>query len=435
MAHLALRIGILGLSTLIAVVFLGACHRAPSAQVAPSPPMSNLSSQVKDYLYADDLRAEALLSGLSEHAVDELEVAVRRALVDPPTAVAPTGMLPNQPIRVGKDEFSYALYVPVSYTAARAYPLIICLHGAGFSGDAYLDRWQPRLKEEYILVCPSIPDGAWWTREAETLVLAVLAEISRIYRIDPDRVVLTGMSNGGIGTFLIGTNHADRFAAFVPMASAYPHALYPLLDNARSVPFYIIHGSRDQVMPIRFSRALAAYLESHDFQVVFREHDKEHPMAGGHFFPREELPDLVAWLATQHRGPVPRHIVAVRDRDHTDRSYWVRIDETTPDVASFWTSEYDAEESRRLENGAWARLEASIENNLIQVQSERVVRYTLFFDRALVKLDQPIRVVTNGTTSFEGRVEPNARLLLEDARARFDPERLMVAAVTVAVKL
>jgi len=402
--------------------------------VAPSPRPDDLAGLVKTYVYGDDRGAEDLLSQLSQRPAAELESTLRLVLAEPPKSDAPTGLLPNQPIHVGEDDFNYALYVPASYNVARAYPLIICLHGAGFSGDAYLERWQPRLKEEYILACPTLEDGAWWTREAEALVLAVLAQISRTYHVDLDRVFLTGMSNGGIGTFLIGTNHADRFAALVPMASAFPHALYPLLENAEPVPFYIIHGSRDQVMPIRFSRDLAAYLKHQGFQVVFREHDKEHPVAGGHFFPRDELPTLVEWLATQRRGPLPTQIAAVRDRDHTDRVYWIRVDEPTPDVASFWTSEHDPEESRRLQDGAWARLQAVIEGNTISVTCKRIARYTVFVEDALLDLTRPIRVVTNGRVSFEGRVEPDSRLLLQDARARLDPHHLVVAAVTITLE-
>ena len=209
---------------------------------------------VRQYLRADDQDAERLLPKLTGRRVTEIEAALHQVLDEPPSRSGPTGMLPDQSIRVGDADYRYALYVPPSYTPAKIYPLIICLHGAGFGGDAYLDRWQPRLQEAYILACPTIEDGAWWTKEAEALVLAVLDEVSRAYRIEPDRVFLSGMSNGGTGTFLIGLNHADRFAALIPMASAFPRALYPLLENARFTRFYIIHGSRDQVVPVRYSR-------------------------------------------------------------------------------------------------------------------------------------------------------------------------------------
>jgi poly(3-hydroxybutyrate) depolymerase len=57
--------------------------------------------------------------------------------------------------------------------------------------------------------------AAWWTPKAQELVLAVQREVMRNYHVDPDRVFLSGMSNGGIGTYLIGLNHADQFAALI----------------------------------------------------------------------------------------------------------------------------------------------------------------------------------------------------------------------------
>lgn len=389
-------------------------------------------AEVRGYLAADETDAARLLPTVATHPVPEIEAALRAVLAAPPSGRPPVGKLPGRRIQVGKQSFHYALYVPESYTTQHVYPLVICLHGAGFGGETYLDRWQPRLQEGFLLACPTIRDGAWWTREAEDLVMAVITDVSRSYWVDPDRVFLTGMSNGGTGTFLIGLNHADRFAALVPMASALPRALYPLLENARAARFYIIHGARDEVMPVRYSRELVSYLQENGFQVVYREHEKEHPMAGGHFFPKEELPDLVQWLSVRHRLPVPRALTVVRDRDHTGQLYWVRIDESRSAV-SFWASERDREESRRLQEGEWARVEARVEGNTIAVRTDRVARYTLLLNQELVDLNRPVVVLTNGAISFDGRVKADAEVLLRAARSARDPDRLVLAEVSVTV--
>ena len=63
---------------------------------------------------------------------------------------------------------------------------------------------------------------------------------------------------------------------------------------------------------------------------IYREHEREHPMAGGHFFPREELPDLVAWFNAQHRNPLPAALTVVREASHFQPFGWVRIDTTDP---------------------------------------------------------------------------------------------------------
>jgi dienelactone hydrolase len=412
----------------MSVLLLAGCQ-FPRQWAVPSP---DALAAARAYLAANDADAERMVPTLATRPVDDLENALHQAIIAPERGDAPVGKQPGRRFQVGNRTFHFALYVPESYRADHAYPLMICLHGAGFGGETYLDRWQPRLKEGFILACPTIKDAAWWTKNAEDLVMAVMAEVSRVYWIDPDRVMLTGMSNGGTGVFVIGLNHADRFAALVPMASALPRGLYPLLENARHSRFYVIHGARDEVMPVKYSRDLVSYLQKNGFQVVYREHEKEHPMAGGHFFPQEELPDLVQWLSVRSRLPVPKKLTVVRDRDHTGRLYWMRIDESRG-AASFWTSEFDKDESRRLQEGAWARVDAEIKRNTIVVRTERVSRFTLLLGRDQVDFSRPVTVVTNGTVSFQGRVTPDAAVLLREARRTPDPERFVLAEVPITV--
>jgi predicted esterase len=420
--------------TVLGLFILIVLHSCRSVQIFPEAGTSpELIKQVQNYLYGDDQEADRLLSTLSDRPIEELESALRRVLDGPFQKSVPTGKLISQPIHVGTEKMGYGLYVPATYEPSRRYPLIICLHGAGFDGDTYLDRWQPRLGEDYILACPTLGEGDWWTREGEALVLAVLSEVSREYHIDLDRVFLTGMSNGGIGTFLIGLNHPDRFAALIPMAGVLPHTLFPLLNNAKNTPFYVIHGAKDQVMPARYSRDVAAYLKEKGYQVTYREHEHVHPVAGGHFFPKEELPDLLNWLKAQNRRPIPKELMVVRDQDHPGRAYWVRIDEIDPEVGSFWASEHDRSEEERLQQGEYARILVGVSRNTFTVTSDRVVRYSLLLSSELVDFDQPVRVMTNGQTSFEGQVKPNARILLEEMRRRPDLQQPVLAAVEIRV--
>src|SRR6185295_13996736 len=168
----------------------------------------------------------------------------------------PVGMQPGQAVRVRERTYRYGLYVPTSYRPTKDYALVICLHGAGFTGDSYLERWKSRLGDNYVLACPTLIQGTWWTRTAEELVLATIREVVSRYRIDLDRVFLTGMSNGGIGAYIIGSHHAAELAGLAPMASGLDSVLLPFLENLRHTPVYIIHGSQDQVMPVEMSRSI-----------------------------------------------------------------------------------------------------------------------------------------------------------------------------------
>jgi len=425
---------------LAALAATGCAVVVPTPHPSPAPHSSaidaRLVARVAEYLHANDHEAGQLLPSLVSRPPAELESALDQALSGPSLwedDTPKTGLLPNLPIRVNGTTRRFGLYVPPSYQPAHRYPLIICLHGAGFNGDRYLERWSPRLGERYLLACPSIADGAWWTRDGELLVMAVLDEVARRYHVDRDRVFLTGMSNGGLGTYLIGLNHTDQFAALIPMAGAFPRALYPLFDNAKRTPFYLIHGAHDQVIPVSFSRNIAAYLKQEGIPVVYREHDQIHPMAGGHFFPKDELPALMDWLDAQHRPSPAPALTVVRDRNHAGRAGWVRLDRIDPSVGSFWASEYDAEEGRRLERGDFARLTVVREGNSLSVTEQGVHRYSLLFSPGAVDFGRPVIIVTNGQTSFQGVITPQSRTLLEEARRRPDPAQWVLATVEINV--
>jgi pimeloyl-ACP methyl ester carboxylesterase len=425
---------------LAALAVAGCAVVVPTPRPSPAPHASpidaRLVARVAEYLRANDHEAGQLLASLVNRPPADLESALDQVLSGPSLwedGTPNTGLLPNLPIQVDGATRRFGLYVPPSYQPARRYPLVICLHGAGFNGDSYLERWSPRLGERYLLACPSIADGAWWTRDGELLVMAVLDEVTRRYHVDRDRVFLTGMSNGGLGTYLIGLNHTDQFAALIPMAGAFPRALYPLFDNAKRTPFYLIHGAHDQVIPVSFSRNIAAYLKQEGIPVVYREHEQIHPMAGGHFFPKDELPALMDWLDAQHRPSPAPALTVVHDRDHTGRAGWVRLDRIDPSVGSFWASEYDSEEGRRLERGAFARLTVVREGNSLSVTEQGVRRYSLLFSPGAVDFGRPVTIVTNGQTSFEGVITPQSRTLLEEARRRPDPAQLVLATVEINV--
>ena len=216
-----------------------------SAIVQPQAAGQSLAGFVREYLVVEDQEvATSLLQEILAHPGASLE-RVSAVLQEGRTyQAAPVGMLPSQPVRVRDKTFSYGLFVPPAYDPDVALPLVVCLHGAGFTGDSYLERWATRLGEWSILACPTTMAGTWWTRPSEELVLATIEAVRAHYRIDPDRIYLTGMSNGGIGAWIIGMHHAPRFAAVSPMASGIDDVLFPFLENLRHTSLYVIHGGR-----------------------------------------------------------------------------------------------------------------------------------------------------------------------------------------------
>jgi hypothetical protein len=292
---------------LVMVLAAFVSHEADAADV---PPSADLKTQVFRYLDSTDTdeAARTLQAILSDPYVT-IDQTIRIIQTERDYAPQPTGTIPDERIDVRGRAYHLALSIPSTYQPTEHYGLVVCLHGAGFTGEAYLERWQVRLGKDYVLACPTVPTGAWFTRGAEELVLATIHSVQRRYHIDPDRIFLTGMSNGGIGTWVIGMHDAPLFAGLAPMASGLDKVLMPFLANLRSIPIYIIHGSKDEVMPVELSRSITKELTRLGYPYVYREHDREHPMAGGHFFPREELPELVTWF----NAPTAQSLADYRD--------------------------------------------------------------------------------------------------------------------------
>ena len=399
----------------------------------PQPAIQSLTSDVLSYLdEADSMKAEALLQQVLANPEATIDQASRAIQTGRTYQAQPVGTMAEEQIVVRERAYQYALSVPLTYRPDKGYALVVCLHGAGFSGDAYLERWQSRLGDDYILVCPTYPSGAWFTRQAENLVLAVIEQVQAQYHVDPDRVFLTGMSNGGIGTWLIGMHHAQRFAGLAPMASGLDSVLMPFLANLRTTPVYIIHGAKDQVMPVELSRTISRELAAIGYPHIYREHEREHPMAGGHFFPREELPDLVTWFNAQHRNPLPASLTVVREASHFQSFGWVRIDATDP-IAAF-ADDLVSKRDELTKKKRYARLDASVTApNRIEVETGLVQRYTLFLNDQLVDVSKPVTVVTNKQISFEGLVSPSVEILLRQTRARKDPRQLFTVQLAIQV--
>ena len=401
----------------------------PSVESAPI----SLSSLVFGYLNSNDAEeAEQLAGKIRSHPDASVERVTRTIQTERTYQIQPIGTLPDEPIQLRGRTYSIALSIPLTYKPARGYGLVVCLHGAGFSGEAYLERWQTRLGEDYLLACPTYPAGAWFTRRAEELVLATIRYVQGRYHVDPDRIFLTGMSNGGIGAWLIGMHHAPLFAGVVPMASGLDEVLMPFLANFRNTPVYIIHGAKDQVMPVELSRSISRELSALGYQYVYREHQGEHPLAGGHYFPREELPELVKWLDRQRRDPLPHRLTVTRDASHFQPFDWVRFDATDP-IASFSEDLVDKRDER-IRRREYAKLDATIvSSNRIEVSAVRIRRFSLFLNDRLIDLSKPLTVVTNGQVSFNGTVTPSLDTLLHQARLRQDPRQLFSVQIIITV--
>jgi predicted peptidase len=163
----------------------------------------------------------------------------------------------------------YAVWLPPGRAASPARPAVLFLHGSGECGDDGVRPTQiglgPALQEHpdrwpCVVVFPQKPNDSEEWEEREDIVFAVLKAAGREFAIDPQRVALSGMSQGGHGAWLLGARHPGRWSCLVPVCG-YGHALTISRRVAR-LPVWAFQGAKDDIVnpedPRRIIEAIRA---------------------------------------------------------------------------------------------------------------------------------------------------------------------------------
>jgi len=157
----------------------------------------------------------------------------------------------------------YLLVFPVSYTQTTdRWPLILFLHGSSERGQDlnlvknYGPSWLAEQREgfPFVVLAPQCPQEEEWADNPDILV-ALLDDIFKKYRIDQDRVYLTGTSMGGKGTWYLASCHPEYFAAIAPLA-AKPSIPDAWKKQFISMPIWAFHGGRDPICPLKDDEAM-----------------------------------------------------------------------------------------------------------------------------------------------------------------------------------
>lgn len=175
-----------------------------------------------------------------------------------------------QPTLKPKANYKYLLYLPKDYAEkTMPCPLIIYLHGSSHRGND-LNKLKgygiPQLIDKgrefnFIIASPQCPEGKYWS--TENWFDSLYTELTTKYRVDTDRVYLTGISLGGYGTFIVGMENADKLAAMVPLCGGVNDSNMPqICSNLKNMPIRAFHGTADNIIPIsKTERVVNALVE------------------------------------------------------------------------------------------------------------------------------------------------------------------------------
>lgn len=210
----------------------------------------------------------------------------------------------------------FVVALPPDYDPARTYPLVVTLHGAGGVPMPKDSAIQNDMK--HIAVMP-------WGRGkrssyrglGEIDILSVISHMKQWYKIDEDRVCLTGASMGGGGTWRIACRHPDLFSAGAPLCgwgTGMP------LENLRHVPFFNQHGGQDWSVAIDGSRYAVSVLQRLDYFVLH----KEIPEASHNI---TQVTPYHDWLLSLRRPAKPIRVTFTTGRPDApfNSAYWLAV--------------------------------------------------------------------------------------------------------------
>ena len=199
-------------------------------------------------------------------------------------------------------------------------PLMIMLHGYG-SNEKDLIQLAPSLRPEFRYISARAPQEmdfgmfGWFPLEftptgirvdhgeagrAVEQLIGFIKEIIAEYRPAGNKVFLMGFSQGTVMSYLTAFHAPELLHGVIACSGQLPEKTVPndaLKPALRKLPFLVMHGSFDDVLPIAKGLASKAWLEEHVEDFTWREYPIAHQIADSGI----EL--MCSWL--EERLPLP----------------------------------------------------------------------------------------------------------------------------------
>ncbi|MFO1159236.1 MAG: phospholipase [Reyranellaceae bacterium] len=201
-----------------------------------------------------------------------------------------------------------SLYVPEYFDPSTPMPLVVALHGGSGNGGAFLWSWVREARTRgFVVLAPTAVGSTWSLMEAEIdgpSIDGMVEQVAGQWPIDRQRTLLTGMSDGGTFTYVLGLRGDCQFTHLAPIAAAFHPMLIGFADaeRMRGLPIHIVHGAQDWMFSAALARSAEQVLSEAGAEVVYRE------VADlSHTYPRDENAHILDWFLDGHTHvPLPR---------------------------------------------------------------------------------------------------------------------------------
>lgn len=229
-----------------------------------------------------------------------LSPAVYRYFLEPAADVLPEGSTGDPGIglfHVGANKDlrtrgGYSIYIPSSPSSTSDWPLVIALHGGYSHGRDFIWSWiREARSRDFVLLAPTSQAMTWSIGRVDAdgeLLMRHLEEVCSRVPIDRNRILLTGMSDGGTFALALGLSRENTFSNIAPVSCALP----PVdLRNASGKRVLWIHGAQDWIFPVDRTVQACRYLKQSGVEIQL----KVIPDLA-HAYPREENDTMMKWF-------------------------------------------------------------------------------------------------------------------------------------------
>jgi polyhydroxybutyrate depolymerase len=140
-------------------------------------------------------------------------------------------------LTVGERKRSYLVHIPPQYNSKKPTPVVLAFHGGGANADNMIVFSGLNKKSDDAGFIVAYPSGTGRLERVLTFnggnccgyamsnkvddvefTRKIIDDLAKSANVDPKRVFATGMSNGGIMSYLLASELSDRIAAIAPVS-------------------------------------------------------------------------------------------------------------------------------------------------------------------------------------------------------------------------
>lgn len=343
------------------------------------------------------------------------------------------------------------LFMSKGEKPASGWPMFICMHGGGrYHGKDKIEahgwdinsrEWQAQMsltarvyKPAGLYFIPRMADdrkGRWWHKHNIDIFTRMIRHAILFNDVDPNKIYIMGISQGGYGSCHLAPFMADLFAGAGPMAGG----MMTVTENLRNLPFRSDIGEHDTAYKrIELAQQLHDAIDKHKAKdpkgyknVLAIQKGK------GHGIDYSQSP---SWLAGHTRNPRPEKIVwrcHNKDGIYRDDFYWISVTETPEKGEYAITATLDKEKNKVVIDAEEVipSAEKGGEPTRKPLESSQLV---VHLDDSMLDLDKEVSIVLNGKEAFKGAVKRSRGNILRNIVKRGDINYAFPAEVVVGAK-